>query len=597
MTQRPNITKLQRGQPPLCASRPGARARPYAAGLLIGAVLAVVCLPAAGLAQHAPDNARSNAGSPLDGPKEPPRCRRLPPVPGAFSAWWADAVHRPLRTDSPSQSVSIESLILDALQYSSQVRVLTDLPLIRRTSIVEAEADFDWTAFIEGKWQDVDEPVGSFLKTGGGPSRFLNEDLDYRVGLRRRNLHGGRFEIGQEYGWENSNSSFFNPKNQGTARLALSYTQPLRRGAGVVYNSSLIVLAEIDTQIGYDELSQQLQEYLIELVRAYWELYLQRGSQLQKRQAIEHACSVLEQLEPRIDIDAPLSQIARTRAAVAWRRAEFVRAEAAVRNAESKIHALVNAPSAPDAATVELVPTDTPSRQLMPVEQHEAVRIALRQRPEIGKAMREIRASATRLQMSKNELLPVLNLILETYVDGLQGNSDVRRAFGDQFSEGAPSYSVGLQFELPLHNRAARARFERRQLEVRQVTNQFDATAEDLTAEVKVAVRDVDASFREMEATLHAMQAADMEVNYINRRWQELAGDDRTGSVVLNELLDAQDRLALNEFAFLNAQVNYNLALIYLRRATGTLLSHERITFVETRDGCVPELLLEKPAS
>lgn len=596
MTERPNITGPRRRRPLPRVSRPGARGLPSARGLLIAGLLAIVCMPAAGVAQDGPYLGRVISTPPVDGPQEGSRCRRLPPVSEAFSAWWTDAVHRPLRTTAQPQSVSIESLILDALEYSSQVRVMRDLPLIRRTSIVEAEADFDWTAFIDGKWQDIDEPVGNFLKTGG-PPRFLNEDLDYRTGLRRRNLHGGRFEIAQGYGWENSNSDYFIPKNQGTARLALSYTQPLRRGAGVVYNSSLIVLARIDTQIAYDELSEELQAYLIELVRAYWELYLQRGAVLQKQRAIERTCNILEQLELRADIDAPISQIARARAAVAWRRAELVRAEAAVDNGETQIHALVNAPCGPDTEMLELVPMDVPSREFAPVNLREAVQIALRERPEIDKAMRQIRASATQLQMSKNELLPVLDLILETYVNGLEGNSDIPQAFGDEFSEGAPSYSVGLQFEMPLHNRAARARFERRQLELRQVTNALDATAQNLTAEVKIAVRDVGRSYQEMEAKLHSMQATQTEVNYLLRRWEELAGDDRTGSLALNDLLDAQDRLTIGEFGFLSAQVEYNVALMDLKKATGTLLKHEQISPVEIRGGHVPELLLDKPAS
>jgi len=564
---------------------------------LVSIVLAAVCLPAAGLAQNsyrALVAAHETPTPGVDGVAGPSSCRRLPPLTNAFSAWWDEAVHRPLHADGAARYMTIESLIVVALQSSSRVSVMTDIPLIRRTSIVEAEANFDWRAFVDTEWNDVDEPVGDFA-IGGGQTRLLNEDLDYRMGARRRNIHGGRFEIAQEFGWEDSNSNFFIPKNQGFAQLTVSYRHPLWRGAGVNYNSGPIVLAQIDTRIAGDELSKRLQDYVMELVRAYWRLYLERGYVLQQRQALERAYSILKQLEPRVDIDAPLSQIARTRAAAATRRAELIRAETAARDAQSRIQTLVSDAVIGDPLAVELLPMDRPSPHLMQIDFPQAVQTALRFRPEIGQAIKEIRATATRLEMSKNELLPVLDLILETYVQGLESRSDVPRAFADQFSTGAPSYTVGLQFEVPIHFRAARARFERRNLELRQVTKQLNVTTETLVAEVDKVVRNVGASHKEMQANFAAMQAAETEVKYIQRRWQQLKGDDRIGSVVLKDLLDAQDRLTLAEFRFLRAQVDYSLSLVNLQKATGMLLHHERICFWEARVCGLPEIILDKP--
>ncbi|MDH3717422.1 MAG: hypothetical protein OES79_04815, partial [Planctomycetota bacterium] len=172
--------------------------------------------------------------------------RRLPAVPEDYVAWWNNGIHSALQSDVNELPISVESLLISTLQYSSQVRVFKDLPLIRRTSIVEADAAFDWSAFIESQWNDISEPVGSTLTVGPGQTRFSDHKWDYSMGLRRRNYLGGEVEIAQDFGFENSNSSFFIPQDQGTAQLRLSYTQPLWRGAGRVYNTGLIVLAKID---------------------------------------------------------------------------------------------------------------------------------------------------------------------------------------------------------------------------------------------------------------------------------------------------------------------------------------------------------------
>ena len=61
-------------------------------------------------------------------------------------------------------------------------------------------------------------------------------------------------------------------------------------------------------------------------------------------------------------------------------------------------------------------------------------RRVLRDRPEIDAASREIRAASVRLNMSKNELLPALDLVLESYVSGIDADYDISQAWTDQFS-------------------------------------------------------------------------------------------------------------------------------------------------------------------
>ena len=53
-----------------------------------------------------------------------------------------------------------------------------------------------------------------------------------------------------------------------------------------------------------------------------------------------------------------------------------------------------------------------------------------------------------------------------------------------------------------------------------------------------------------------------------------LPGDNRSTVLLLQDLLDAQERIADEEFAFVNARVNYLLAIVELKRATGTLLEY-----------------------
>jgi outer membrane protein len=526
---------------------------------------------------------------------EPPADRGEPPpaAVGQYQGWWQSYVGDSMRNNAMPRPVTINGLIAAALQHSSQIKVLSDSPLIRDTAIIEADAAFDWSTFVETTWNETNEPVGSVLTTGG-PPRFLDKRFDFDSGFRRQTGVGGQFEVGQRYGYEDSNSVFFIPNSQGTARLTLSYTQPLLRGAGRAYNTSLIVLAQVDSAIARDDFSRQLQEHLLEITNAYWVLYLERASLLQRQRLYDRGRDILTELEYREMIDAVTNQIVRARAAVASRKSDLFRSAAAVKNAEGRIRALVNAPQLGLLDEFELMPKDLPTTQYIPIDLRESLELAIRRRPEINVAMKQIRASAVRRRMSKNELLPALDMVLETYVAGLRGNSSIGDAFTQQFSEGAPSYTAGLQFEVPLRNRAARARFQRRQLELRQFEHQFKNTLHALQLEVEIAVREVHTSFREIESRFQSMNAAGTEVDYIGQRWQLLPGEDRSASLILEDLLDAQERLTVQEFAFANAQVTYNLALTNVKRAMGTLLQFEQVAMAKSEENGIPSIRLQK---
>ena len=113
-------------------------------------------------------------------------------------------------------------------------------------------------------------------------------------------------------------------------------------------------------------------------------------------------------------------------------------------------------------------------------------------------------------------------------------------------------------------------------------------------SEVEIAVRQVTTSYREMLSKYQSMQADQAAIEYLTDRWRLLPGDQQVAGVVLEDLLDSQDRLADAELGFATALVGYNVALIARERAIGTLLSYEDITQVEVRRDCLPTLLFNK---
>jgi outer membrane protein TolC len=334
---------------------------------------------------------------------------------------------------------------------------------------------------------------------------------------------------------------------------------------------------------------------LLEVTRAYWALYLERGALQQKLSVYRQAEQIVSHLDKRRAFDATEAQYREARAALLERRSDLQRAEAAVRNAEARLRALVNDPEFGSFDCVELTPIDRPTYQLLPVDMHQSLGEALCYRPEVAQSLKQIHAASVRLNMSRHELLPVLNFVAESYVAGLASNGNVGQAWGNQFDQGQPGYSVGLQFEMPLGNRAANARNLRRQVELRQLQSQYQVTLQTVGLEVEVAVRELETSQSEIGAKAEAVAAREEQLSYLETRWERLPREDLAASFMLENILSAQDRLVEAEFEYLQANVTYNLAQMNLKRATGLLLQHELVSIGRACQCGVPAQVTSKP--
>ena len=495
----------------------------------------------------------------------------LPPVPVGFEPWWMKQIARPLRAKSRPVPVTVEWLAWRALDHSPGVLAMNLDPAIRETEILKEQAEFDWQAFVDSAFNANSDPVGNTLTTGSSP-RFRDRIWGHTMGFRRRTSQGGEIEASQRIGYQDNNSIFFLPTQQGTSILTLSFTQPLLARSGRVYNSSRIALAQLDTGIAEDELVKGLQDHLIQVTEAYWDLYRARAVLQQKQKLLSRAEYVLDRLEGRKDVDAQLRQILRTRAAVASRRSEIARAAMSIQNAESKLRYLVNDPELIQGGPLELLPHESPLAVPLEISMGDSLVTAIQNRPEIAQALKTVRSTSLEVGIAESEFKPALDLVLGTYVSGLAGESDIPQSFRNQFNQGEPGWSVGFLFDMPLGRRAARARLNRSQLEMQRALLSFRSSIERTLTEVEMSVREVRTTYQEMLSTYHAMQAAQTEAEFLDDRWRLLAGGERSSTLLLEDLLDAQERLAEEEQNFVMAQVGYVMALARLKQAMGVLL-------------------------
>ncbi|WP_417739116.1 TolC family protein [Rosistilla oblonga] len=542
----------------------------------------------------APDQPAAGAGSPLTYPTTG-MSLELPRRPSAAESaavqtigdhntlpehlqpmWWNAEVQHSIGIGPATLPITIDRLVQSALTHSVQIQSLMTEPQIRRATIQVEEAQFDWHSFIESQFDDKSDPIGSILTTGSTDGRFEDKTWTAAAGLRQSNRIGGKLEVAQNGGSQRNNSQFLIPNPQGTTRLELNYTQPLLSGAGRFVNESRVVLAKLDYGATDDRTQAQIQDHLIDVTNAYWELYLSRSQLLQRRKLLESARQIYQTLQAREGVDVLQRQILRAQVAVTGREAEVIRSQTEIRNSQARLRRLINDPELIAAMPLEWTPQDHPLDFRVDISAYASAQTALTSRPEIGEAMKRVRALSVQADVAKNEILPRLDFVIRSYVAGLEENADTLGSWTRQWTDGRPSYGMGMLYEFPIGNRAAKGRLQRSRLELSREIHDFESTVEQTLLEVDIAVRETQTAYREMVSKQRAVFAAAAEVQYLDQRWRALPSQQDSAVLLLENLLDAQQRLGNEESAFATAHVNYALSWIALRRAMGTLLSMQK---------------------
>ncbi len=514
-------------------------------------------------------------------------------IPADFAPWWIRGQGNTLGGGDSSQGITLENLYVRAITHSTQIKVFSNLPLIRETGITEAAGAFDTNAFLSAQFDHTNDPVGSTLTTGR-QGRFKQDQWSFEGGFRKKIITGAEVSLSQELTRTDNNSIYFTPNPQARASLKLEVVQPLLRGAGVTYNRSIMQIARLDSEVAMHEFVRQSESHLLEIARTYWALYAARVTYLQKQKLIDETARVTDELRARQKVDAQKAQLFRAESALADRRAALIRAEAAVRNAQDRLKALTSDPHLTGSAYIELIPRDRLVLSAKGTDVQSAAQAALANRPEIHQAFLQLRAATLRERMSKNELMPELNLVLKGSLGGL--DNDYGGAYGREWNTGGPGYGAGLVFSFPIENQAARARHERRLIETRQQVNQLKTTIDTVLLEVKISAREVATAWRETQAKYAAVSAYAEDIASLEARRAMLAIDDNTQmGTYLDTLIDSQDRRASAEEDFIRAAANYQIALVNMERAKGKLLAYEDVHIVRDVDERgVPVLYLEK---
>ena len=513
----------------------------------------------ANLPKRAPVAAEAPPAPPEAGPS---------PKPAPRLAGFVD----PLTKTSQRIPITLEGCLRRALANNLGIQIAAFGPAIAQTVVRESEAIFDPSWFLNDALSRVKQQSGSIF-TGAGT--FIAKQSNFSTGLGTLLPTGASVQFGQDWTYQHSNQNFIFPNPQYDADLSLTVRQPMLRGGGVQVNRSPIVLAQLEETISLAQFKVQLMGILLDVEMAYWNLVAADVRIQAVSEALDAARENLriatrrfeEGKEKRVIVSLASS-------AVTSRQADLVAARLQLVQTSDLLKRLLHDPELPLKEPTVLEAVELPVTTPIPVGREvlqASMVAAMQHRPEVQQTDARLSQADVHERVADNGRLPQLDLAAGYTLNGLRQRLD--RSIDEEFTTNFYDWSVGMQFSVPIGNRARLSAYERSQLERSRALHERENTQQQILLEVSDAVRSLAGAEESVLATRAARQAAEQTLH------DEQAFVE-AGVALAKDLLDAQRDLADAKVREIQAMVSYMVGLAALERAKGTLLTYNNIEVI-----------------
>ena len=167
-----------------------------------------------------------------------------------------------------------------------------------------------------------------------------------------------------------------------------------------------------------------------------------------------------------------------------------------------------------------------------------------------------------------------MNLVSSVALTGIDKDYDRNNERLGSFDY--PAWSVGLQFDYPLGNQAAESDYVKSRLKVEQAKVQLENLKSSIENEVKIAIRGVTSSYKQLDVADRGRLFADERVKAYMKK-------SEVGLATTKDLLDVENDLVAARTNQIKAEALYAISLNQYWKSTGELLEREGILIDSSR--------------
>jgi outer membrane protein TolC len=236
-------------------------------------------------------------------------------------------------------------------------------------------------------------------------------------------------------------------------RIGLTVEQPLWRGAGRLANEAPILVAQSRQDQSENQFRAKLQQIVLELKLAYWQLYAAERDYRTRRQALQAVEQFLRGEHEKLKHgESDVASVAQAEAQTEQFRIDYLQADRRRLDAERELRRLIGLPPADGYLLATLA---QPEIELPDVDWPSAVYLATSRRPELAAQRALVQAAEWENVQRSNGLRPNVSLVGQYAPHGL-GDS-FNNSFSSLTSGQFADWSLGVRYSYAFGRRADRA--------------------------------------------------------------------------------------------------------------------------------------------
>jgi outer membrane protein TolC len=452
------------------------------------------------------------------------------------------------------------------LENNLDLKVQLLNPAIAAEKVSEQEAQFEAAFYSNMTFSKTDTPTASFLdEISGSKVDYVNTGLGVEVPLRT----GGtiNFDLADSRAKTGSPYSVFDPSYG--SDMAVSISQPLLRGAGNRANTYAIRIAEYEQQITDARTKLEVIRVIADVDRVYWRLYAARRELEVRKKQYELAEALYQQAGRFVQAgDKPQIEIIRTESGVAQQLEAIILAENNVRDRERELKRTLNKAGLDMQTPTVLIPATEPDPVRYELEKEKILATAMNNRMEMLELELQIAEDFATVDYRRNQSLPLVTMDYRYNVNGLGATRD--NSFDLLFDKRFEDHRVGLQLLVPLGNEAANSQLRQAFYQRSQRLASRDSRKALIELEVLNAIDQLEANWQRVLASRQRSILDGRLFEAENRQFE-------LGLGISTDVLEAQANFADAQRAEILALAEYQIALVDLAYATGTLLGAAKV--------------------
>jgi outer membrane protein TolC len=486
-------------------------------------------------------------------------------------------------------------------------------PALQETQIATSLSNFDTNFTTQMLWGHSVAPfnnaitAGTFIAGPRFPIIFNQDTFTFSAGVQKRTATGALIGITNNVNYLYSNSPTNVTPSAYTTNLQLSLTQPLLGSAplaggtagpavGLEANRAPIVISRLTADASIWRFKAEIMAEVRSVEQQYWSLAQQHVQLWSSEKAVELAEEILKREQSELEVGrGTVADVAEAQQRLEQFRLDLVTKTSDVITTERQLRNLLGLPPADDR---RIVPVTGPTEARLEPDWDASLAQMLSFQPDIVQQQINVRIRELQLLVARNQLLPQLNLNALYQLNGLGHSLDEsyavmtgkgitaldpliatqQRAAGLASNPGTyrdfQQWQLGLNLQMPLGMRAPLANVRQAQYALLRERAFLQQIVHQTTHSLARFFLEVDANYKQFKTASRFRAAAAQRLEAQRAFYEE-------GRITIDRYLDAVSQYASAVAQEAQFKTSYNISIVALEEAKGTLLAYDNIAIAE----------------